>query len=245
MSEAGGKSRFRIEHVFSAEIEPFKQAYIHRNFSPPLLFRDITEFVVPEDGDSMSGSTAYGASHDVPRDIDILAVGSSCVDFSPLNSNQQKDLHERKGKSKETFEVICRYVKWAKPRIVIFENVRSNITNWNSMAREFQNLDYTTRVVGVDTKGFYIPHTRKRRYMLCLNTDIYGPGADSTQDQWVENMARFQYRASAPVTRFLLPADDSRILTLAAWDDQKEMKAFRQDEKWEAARELHRDERMK
>ena len=31
------------EHVFSCEIEPFKQAYIERNFSPPILFRDICE----------------------------------------------------------------------------------------------------------------------------------------------------------------------------------------------------------
>ena len=32
-----------IEHVFSCEIEPFKQAYIERNFSPPILFRDVCE----------------------------------------------------------------------------------------------------------------------------------------------------------------------------------------------------------
>jgi hypothetical protein len=32
-----------IEHVFSCEIEPFKQAYIERNFRPPLLFRDVCE----------------------------------------------------------------------------------------------------------------------------------------------------------------------------------------------------------
>ena len=29
----------QVEHVFSCEIEPFKQAYIERNFAPPLLFR--------------------------------------------------------------------------------------------------------------------------------------------------------------------------------------------------------------
>lgn len=34
---------FNIEHVFSCEIEPFKQAYIERNFRPPLLFRDVCE----------------------------------------------------------------------------------------------------------------------------------------------------------------------------------------------------------
>lgn len=32
-----------IEHVFSCEIEPFKQAYIERNFQPPILFRDVCE----------------------------------------------------------------------------------------------------------------------------------------------------------------------------------------------------------
>lgn len=37
-----------IEHVFSCEIEPFKQAYIERNFHPPLLFRDVCELGNPE-----------------------------------------------------------------------------------------------------------------------------------------------------------------------------------------------------
>jgi hypothetical protein len=32
-----------VEHIFSCEIEPFKQAYIERNFHPPLLFRDVCE----------------------------------------------------------------------------------------------------------------------------------------------------------------------------------------------------------
>jgi hypothetical protein len=34
---------FDVDHVFSCEIVPFKQAYIERNFHPPLLFRDVTE----------------------------------------------------------------------------------------------------------------------------------------------------------------------------------------------------------
>lgn len=33
----------KFEHVFSCEIEPFKQAYIERNFRPPILFRDVCE----------------------------------------------------------------------------------------------------------------------------------------------------------------------------------------------------------
>jgi hypothetical protein len=35
--------QLEMDHVFSCEIEPFKQAYIERNFAPPTLFRDIRE----------------------------------------------------------------------------------------------------------------------------------------------------------------------------------------------------------
>ena len=35
--------KLEVEHIFSCEIEPFKQAYIERNFAPPILFRDVLE----------------------------------------------------------------------------------------------------------------------------------------------------------------------------------------------------------
>ena len=34
----------KFKHEFSCEIEPFKQAYIERNFHPPVIFRDVREF---------------------------------------------------------------------------------------------------------------------------------------------------------------------------------------------------------
>merc|ERR1712185_651652 len=49
-----------VEHVFSCEIEPYKQAYIERNFEPPVLFRDIRELSEP------LATTAYGAKVRVP-----------------------------------------------------------------------------------------------------------------------------------------------------------------------------------
>lgn len=42
LKEQTGKT-LDVHHVFSSEIVPFKQAYIERNFQPPLLFRDVTE----------------------------------------------------------------------------------------------------------------------------------------------------------------------------------------------------------
>lgn len=41
--EQNGHGNLEVEHIFSCEIEPFKQAYIERNFRPPILFRDVTE----------------------------------------------------------------------------------------------------------------------------------------------------------------------------------------------------------
>ena len=75
----------QIEHVFSCEIEPFKQAYIERNFQPPLLFRDIREL-----GNDQA-YTAYGSLANVPNTpgcVDMLVAGTSCVDYSNLNVKQ-------------------------------------------------------------------------------------------------------------------------------------------------------------
>lgn len=71
---------FKVQHVFSCEIEPFKQAYIERNFQPPILFRDVCEL-----GDE-EATTAYGAKVPVPKDVDMLVAGTSCVDYSGLNN---------------------------------------------------------------------------------------------------------------------------------------------------------------
>lgn len=87
--------RLNWSHVFSCEIEPFKQAYIERNFQPPLLFRDIREL------GGEKATTAYGAVCDVPLDVDVLIAGTSCVDYSNLN-NSKKELDEL-GESGQTF----------------------------------------------------------------------------------------------------------------------------------------------
>ncbi|TKA65822.1 hypothetical protein B0A49_06247, partial [Cryomyces minteri] len=48
------ESTFDIDHLFSAEIVPFKQAYIERNFQPPIIFRDIRE--LEDDSAETSGA---------------------------------------------------------------------------------------------------------------------------------------------------------------------------------------------
>jgi site-specific DNA-cytosine methylase len=242
LEEQLGKS-IQIEHVFSAEIEPFKQAYIQRNFNPPLLFRDITEWAINEDGE-MEGKTAYGAVVLVPRNIDILIVGSSCVDFSNLNSNKVTDLHARQGESADTFEAVRRYTAWASSPIVILENV-IDARAWKGIEKEMQGIGYGTKVVKVDTKDFYLPHTRQRKYMLALNKTIYESKTQHLLNVWEERMESFRRRASAPISSFLLPGDDTRVLALLACEDLKAKDSFEQEARWEACRGRHLYERLK
>lgn len=62
----GGSSQLIMDHVFSCEIVPFKQAFIERNFAPKLLFRDL------EDLGNDYAITAYAGEALVPGDLDML-----------------------------------------------------------------------------------------------------------------------------------------------------------------------------
>lgn len=137
-----------FDHVFSCEIEPFKQAYIERNFAPPILFRDVTEL------GKKRAHTAYGSVVPVPGNADvgwllsqlvaladawqILIAGTSCVDYSNLN-NQQQDI-DANGESGRTFRGMLQWVKKHRPPIVILENVCS--APWEKVVEYFAEIDY-------------------------------------------------------------------------------------------------------
>ncbi|KAJ5103153.1 hypothetical protein N7532_003682 [Penicillium argentinense] len=133
---------FEFIHLFSCEIEPFKQAYIERTFSPPILFRDITEL------SKKQAHTAYGALKKVPSGGDLLIAGTSCVDFSRLNS-KRKGLDDE-GQSGRTFRGLLGYVKNQRPTFVILENIKS--APWEEMEKRLVALNYEAFRVDVDTK---------------------------------------------------------------------------------------------
>ena len=63
MTEKFGTT-IEVDHVFSCEIVPFKQAYIERNFQPPLLFRDVCEL----------GDDYACVSHSYVRQSSLLTI---------------------------------------------------------------------------------------------------------------------------------------------------------------------------
>ncbi|KAL4896868.1 hypothetical protein BDV59DRAFT_209394 [Aspergillus ambiguus] len=194
---------FEFRHLFSAEIVPFKQAYIERNFHPRFIFRDVTELK------DRVAETAYGSLEKIPKNADILIAGFSCVDFSTLN-NKRKTLDD-KGESGGTFWGIIRYARTYRPRMVILENVKT--APWDTIEKHWNEINYFAVHVDVDTKAYYIPQTRERGYMFCVDIERMNKHGISEEDilRWKEVLADFKRPASSPAGMFIMSPDDRRL----------------------------------
>ena len=147
--------------------------------------------------------TAYGALAPVPGDVDILIAGTSCVDYSNLNT-QKQDI-DANGESGRTFRGMMSWVKFHRPPLVILENVCS--APWNKVKEYFEKNGYSAAFTRVDTKFYYIPHTRTRVYLVAVNKR-HSKIPDIWKD-WVTSKLKRQ--ASSTLDAFLLPSDDPRI----------------------------------
>ncbi len=257
-----GKPEMNIKHMFSAEIVPYKQAYIERNFHPDKLFRDIREIAA-----GGKATTAYGAQTDVPTEVDVLVAGFSCVDFSKLNKNAKQ--LTAIGESGDTFRAILQYAKEYRPAMIILENVegapwelikaiwesdRAYVQAWVESVGggqdtgldtfwETEDVAYSAVYQKVDAKDYYIPQTRTRRYMICLDRCRFSSRelADTKTEEWKSHMIALERRASSPVEAFLLPEDDPRLLY--AKDEMSKTGNIRRETDWEVCMGRHEDYR--
>ncbi|KAK6505099.1 hypothetical protein TWF481_007021 [Arthrobotrys musiformis] len=201
LSEIFG-AQMTFEHLFSCEIEPFKQAYIERNFHPKLLFRDVCELK------EEYATTAYGSKAKVPGDCDILVAGTSCVDYSNLN-NHGKGLQDG-GESGRTFYGMLGWVIQHKPKIVILENVCQ--APWGRVIAEFERVGYVAGHSRFDTKNFYIPHTRQRGYLVAF---LNGPDTEEgLPEKWVEMVNAKTRPASVSFEEFCLEDDHPKVVEI-------------------------------
>ncbi|KAJ5657749.1 C-5 cytosine methyltransferase [Penicillium longicatenatum] len=196
--------RFQFEHLFSCEIVPFKQAYIERNFGPPLLFRDLRDL------GGEKAQTAYGSLALIPGDPDILIAGTACVDFSLLNNN--KEAQKEKGESAATFNALLEYCDKYRPRLVICENIKG--APWESFVAAWSGVGYTAAYTIVDSKKFYIPQTRERGYLIAVDDrrlEIPDSDHSTITSLAISLVSKFTRPCSSPTSSFLLGADDRRL----------------------------------
>jgi site-specific DNA-cytosine methylase len=148
-------------------------------------------------------TTAYGALCGVPENPDLLVAGFSCVDFSVLN-NERRSLDDS-GESGQTFRAILAYVEKHRPPIVVLENVRH--APWKKIVEVWEKLGYWVDYKIVDTKHFYLPQTRERGYMICIDASRV-EGDQSPVPAWSALVDNFKRPASSPFTSWTLTEDE-------------------------------------
>lgn len=200
-----GHPNIKIDHPFSWEIEEVKQAFIERNFQPPIIFRDVRDVIA--DG-ALKATTAYGSEEEIPRDLDILVAGFVCKDLSLLNNNKKS--MEDDGETGDTFRAIHAYANRFRPTIILLENVRSTREMWDeTIKKHWDGIDYGYTWIWVDTKNYYLPQTRQRMYMIAVDNRQFGSNGAKVLKIWKETMEGLERRCSSPFQAWLAKDNDS------------------------------------
>ena len=94
---------------------------------------------------------------------------------------------------------------------MILENIAS--APWVRLKQLWKEGGYETLHIKVDTKDYYIPHTRQRGYMICILTSssVTPQDALGILDDWKTHMTNLKRPASSPFQNFLLEPDDPRL----------------------------------
>jgi hypothetical protein len=134
-------------------------------------------------------------------------------DANPSTSSSkcpQKAIDE-KGESGQTFWGMIDWIEKAQPPIVIIENVFG--APWPRKVEIFEERGYAASFLRLDTKDYYIPHTRQRGYLFAVRR---ASSKKITDDEivkcWEENVRKLKRPASARLDEYMLPNDDPRVL---------------------------------
>lgn len=198
-----------------------------------------------------SSTTAYGGKSKIPGNLDILIAGFCCDDFSSLNSHR-KNLNEQ-GESGDTFFSVLEYVNRYRPKIVILENIGSapwlhskldkNDAHQTGLDKHFQDLGYVTSYMKLDTKDFYLPHTRQRGYMACVLRENFKHGQatlDTLARTFPTLVTKLERQASVPMETLMLDFD-SPLLGANEKANEEKKRAPTAWKKCKVGHKLYRD----
>lgn len=138
-------------------------------------------------------------------DSQMLIAGTSCVDYSGLN-NVKQDI-DANGESGRTFRGMLQWVNKHRPPVVLLENVCS--APWDKVVQYFAEIDYDANYLRLDTKEYYIPHTRTRVYLYA--TPTHRGDREHLPEKWMETVKALRRPWSSSFEAFLLPADHPDI----------------------------------
>lgn len=138
-----------------------------------------------------------------------MIAGTACVDFSLLNDKRKK--LEELGESGSTFFALLKHAERYRPRMIVLENVRA--APWNALIDCWSEVGYAATWFALDTKRYYIPQTRQRGYMVCIDKRCLEneAGGESLSPRLGTLVSQFARQASSPAGKFLLSEDDIQL----------------------------------
>ena len=111
---------------------------------------------------------------ELPKDIDLITHGSPCQDFSVagLQAGGDKDTGTRSSLMWCTVDIV----KKAKPKYVIWENVKNLLSskhrhNFDSYIEVMESLGYNSYFKVLNAKDYGIPQNRERVYTISIRQD--------------------------------------------------------------------------
>lgn len=112
---------------------------------------------------------------DVGIEVDILTHGSPCQSFSIAGKQEGGD-EGSETQSSLMWETV-RIIKDTKPKVVIWENVRSvlfknNVHNFKQYKYELEGLGYNNYYKTLNSKSFGIPQNRNRVFVISIRDDV-------------------------------------------------------------------------
>ena len=135
-ARAGQGLQLSVEHTASCENEPYKQAYISRNFPGVPIFNDVVD-LADRAQESGVAKTAFGGEKAIPSSKpgqrSLLVAGTSCKDFSARKRATGVKLDiEDMGTSGSTFMATVDYLFATGQDMLLLENVQG--APWDKMA---------------------------------------------------------------------------------------------------------------
>lgn len=144
------------------------------------------------------------------------------------------------------------YANEARPKVMILENVlgapwedkkgKGKKSNKKSIAARLSDIGYSCVFIKADTKEFYIPHTRQRGYMICVDNCL--PDTSTAVNALLEGAKnifnKLKYPASIPVESMILRDGDPLLRENA----NETTAAVRERVKWDKCQAGHEDYRQ-
>lgn len=141
--------------------------------------------------------------------------------------------------STTTFAAAINFVCERQPKIAIFENVET--APWQStMDYLFPLCGYTARIMKLDTKHFYIPQTRSRKYVVAFNHEFFGVKiCEALCAKLEEIVGKLKRPYSSSVTDFLLPINSHELHRARNEMELAAVSAREKDTDWSFSRSRH------